>query len=257
MLISYGGPFGFPVSSVIIYRQTGVIHSKSDQEVASPPQLEKLKEEDENLEKKFNEVVEMVQMSFSDRDVKYSQILWSLQFIKCHEEKQKVKEQLKLLFEAQSLPMLFFNFSEIWDYIHPGLLEFIVEKFGTTSDKNKVMEYKVDLEKYRKTVKLGEFVKIICKRPNPPLFNKELSMYVGEDWKYKTLQDLENVRLQFADNTKCNRLLLRALPKQSHFTIVLRMPSWVQLNLVELYQVWSCIGATKVCLNDDCIFEKV
>ena len=237
-----------------------MIHSRSDQVVASPLQLEKLesplqleklKEEDEKLKNNFNTVVQMVQTSFLNRDVKLYEILTSLQFMNT-EEKQMIKNEL---FEAESLLALFFNFSEIWDYLHPGLLEFIVKRFGTTIDINKVMEYNIDLEKYRKSVKLGEFVKIICNRSKPPL--KELSMYVGEDWRYKTLQDLEDVRLQFADKTKCDRLLLRALPKQSHFTIVLRMPSWVQFNLVDWYPVMHTIGVSKVYLNGDCIFESV
>ena len=232
-----------------------MIGSKSDGEVATA-QLEELKKENETLEKKFDEIVEVVQTSFIERDIKFNKILSSLLFIKCPEEKQMVKEQFNL-FEAQSLPVLFFNFSEIWDYIHPGLLEFIVEKFGTAGDKNVVREYKEDLKKYRGSVKLGEFVKIICKKTNPPLFNKELSMQVGEDWRHKTLQDLEDVRLQVADKSKCDRLLFRALPKQSHFTIVFSMPSWIQLNLVELYPVLSTIGATKVYLNNDYIYECV
>ena len=243
--------------AVIVVIHTDLTGSKSDQGVASVLQFEKLKENDENLEKKFENVVEIVQASFLENEVNISKVVSSLKFIKCHEEKQMVKHQFRDLLQDQSLDNLFFTFSDIWDYIHPGLLEFIVERFGTTSDKDIVQEYKEDLKKYRRRVKLGEFVKIICEKPNPPLFNKELSIHVGEDWRRKTLQDLEDVRLQFADKTKCERFLFRALPRQSHFTIAFRMPSWIQLNLVELYPVLSTIGATKVYLNNDYIYECV
>jgi len=175
-------------------------------------------------------------------------------FIQCNEEKQMVKPQLKDLLEAQSLEMLFFSFSEIWDYIHPGLLQFIIESHGTASDKERIEEYIMDLEKYRGGVKLEDFVKIICRRPNPQ-YNKNLSATVGENWRNKTLQDLEDIRLEMADTAKCDRLLFRALPKQSNFTIVFSMPSWVQLNVVDLYQFLSTIGATKVYLNDDYIHD--
>ena len=227
------------------------IDSGTDQNVGSTVQFEELRKKDDNLEKIFKDILKVVQESFIENKTKFNKVLPSLKFIEHHEE------QFRCLLHDQSWNKLFFTFSDIWDYIHPGLLEFVVEGFGTTIDKNIVKKYKVDLEKYRGNVKLGEFVKIICKRPKLPLFNKELSMHVSEDWRHKTLQDLEDVRLQFADKTKCDHLLLRALPKQSHFTIVFSMPSWVQLNLVDLDPFLSTVGATKVYLNNDYILECV
>ena len=232
-----------------------LIGSKGDREVATA-QLEKLKKEDEELENKFDKVVQVVQASLLKRDVVLSEILSSLQFIKSHKEKKMVKQQFKELLETQSLHVLFFTFSDIWNYMYPGLLEFIVERFGTASDIKTFQEYKEDLEKYRRKVKLGDYVKIY-KKTNPPLYNKKLSTVVGDDWRCKTLQDLEDVRLEFADKTKCDKMILRALPHESQFTIVFSMPSWVQLNLVELYPVLSTIGATKVYLNNDYIYECV
>ena len=226
-------------------------------EVTSALHLENLKKEDEELEKKFDTLVNVVQASFIQKEIKFNDIWSSLKSIKCYEEKQMVKDQFRDLLQDQSLDNLFFVFSDIWNYLHPGLLEFIVERFGTFIDKRKVKEYKKDLEKYQKNVKLGELVDIICKKATSSLFNKELTMYVGEDWRHKTLQDLENTRLQVANQSKCGRLLLRATPRQSHFTIVFSMPSWVQLNLVDLYPVMSTIGATKVYLNEDYIYDGV
>ena len=40
-------------------------------------------------------------------------------------------------------------------------------------------------------------------------------MDVGEDWRHKTLQDLEDVRLEMADKTICDNLIRRALPRVS------------------------------------------
>ena len=216
-----------------------------------------LKKNDESMQQKFREVVQAVQKSLSESKVNLSDILSSLQFIQCPEEKQLIEPKYEDLNKVQSLHMLFFSLSYIWNYLHPGLLEFIVESFGTDNDKSRVKEYMVALEKYRGSVKLGEFVKIICKKTKPQQFNKELSVQVGEDWRHKTLQDLEDVRLQIADKAKFNNLLFRTSPRQSHFTIVFSMPSWIQLNLVDLYPVLSSIGATKVYLNNDYIHECV
>ena len=162
-------------------------------------QLEILKKADTELQKKFDIVVQVVLASFLKRDVNIHEILSSLQFIRSYEEEKMVKNLFKELLEAQSLHELFYTFSDIWNYIHPQLLEFIVERFGTTRDKDIVKEYKEDLEKYRRNVKLGDFVKMF-KSPLP--FNKELSPNVGEDWRHETLQDFEDSQL------------LRALPKK-------------------------------------------
>ena len=189
----------------------GIIGSKSEHEVAAP-QLEILKDNEE-LKKKFDKVVQVVQISFIKRNVNLHEILLSLHFIKSHEEKEMVKNHFRELLQVQSLHVLFFTFSDIWDYIHPGLLEFIVQRFGTTSDRNIVEEYKEDLKEYRRSVKLGDFAKICKKIAYPPLDNKELSVILGEDWRYKTLQDLEDVRIQFADTSICDDSLFRRLPK--------------------------------------------
>ena len=235
-----------------------LIGSRKDQGVdSSAVQLEILKKKDENMKQKFKEVVQAVQKSFSERKVNLSEILSSLQFIQCPKEKELIELKYEGLNKVQSLHMLFFSLSRIWNYLHPGLLEYIVDSFGTDSDKSRVKEYMVALEKYRGSVKLGEFVKIICKILKPQQFDKELSVEVGEDWRHKTLQDMEDIRLQVADEANFNNLLLRASPRQSHFTIVFSMPSWIQLNLVDLYPVLSTIGATKMYLNNDYIHECV
>ena len=236
---------------------TDLTSSKGDEGVASALQFENLKKEDSKLVEKFEKLVNVVQASFIQNEVKFNDIRLSLKFIERYEEKQMVKHLLKDLRQDQSLDDLFFFFSDIWNYLHPGLLEFIVERFGTISDKGRVKEYKEELEKFQGNVKLGEFVKIICKRPAPSPSIKELSMYVGDDWRDKTLRDLEEVRLQVADKNKCDRFLIRAFAKQSRFTIVFSMPSWIHLNLVDLYPVLATIGATKVFLNEDYICEGV
>ena len=240
--------------AVIVLLHTDLTGSKSDQ--ASVLQCEKLKKEDEDLKEKFEKVIEMVQESFIKKEVKVKKVLSSLNFLKGHEGRQKVNHHFQDLHQDQSLEKLFFIFCDIWDYIHPGLLEFIVKRFGTTSDKNVVQKYKEDLEKYRRSVKLGDFVKV-CKKLNPLLYHKKMSVIVGDDWRDKTLQHLEDVRLQVADKIECDKMLLQSYPKQSQFTIVFRMPSWVQLNLVDLYPVLSTIGVTKVYLNDDYIYDCV
>ena len=241
-----------------MHLQIELIGSRQDQGVdSSTVQLGILKKKDENIQQKFREVVQAVQKSFSERKVDLSDILSSLQFIQCPKERELIETKLEDLNKVQSLYMLFFSLSCIWNYLHPGLLEFIVDSYGTDNDKSRVKEYMVALEKYRGSVKLGDFVKITCKKKTPQQFNKEFSVEVGEDWRHKTLQDMEDVRLLVADEAKVNNLLFRTSPRQSHFTIVFSMPSWVQLNLVDMYPILSTIGATKVYLNNDYIYECV
>ena len=170
-----------------------------------------MKKEDEELQKKFHIVVDVVKASFLERNVNLHDIMSSLQFLKSHEGKTRVEHVFIDILESQSLHVLFFTFSGVWNYLHPGLLEFLVERFGTPSDKNIVKEYKECLEKYRHSVKLGDFVKMLRRTSTSPQVNKELSMVIGEDWRHITLQDLEDVRLQ----TKCDNLIFRALPNMS------------------------------------------
>ena len=85
-----------------------MIGSKGDGEVAAA-QFEKLKKEDEELEKKVDIVVDVVKASFLERNVYLHDILSSLKILKSDEEKTRVKYVFGDILESQSLHVLFFT----------------------------------------------------------------------------------------------------------------------------------------------------
>ena len=153
--------------------------STGDQEVAISAQSEILRKEQLYLQKEFYNTIRVVQRSFIERNVDVHDIVSSLQYILYHEEKEMVKNHFKEISEATSLDMLFFTFSNFWDYMHPGLLESIVQEFGTDNDKELVKKYEIDLEEYcGKVKKLGDFAEI--ERPNPSFANSKYSETPGK-----------------------------------------------------------------------------
>ncbi len=212
----------------------------------------------EDLEKNFFEVVQDIENSFREKKLSVSDIKSSLKFIPEHEKYylEKKPEIRSDIFIAKSLEELFYILSRIWDYLHPGLLQFVVKKFGSDEDKVRVETYLRELNHFRVKTKLGEFLKTTYNRQKSrTLFGKTLSTTMGDTWEEKTLQDMEDYRVQFAEEVNCELFLVKSFPFRSSVTIAFNIPCWIQLNLVKLYPILSSYGAVKVCLNGDCIYE--
>ena len=210
------------------------------------------------MEKKFFKVVQDIEDSFREKNLSVSDIKSSLKFIPEHEKYylEKKPEIRSDIFVAKSLEELFYILSGIWDYLHPGLLQFVVTKFGCDEDKVRVETYLQEVNSFREKTKLGIFLKTAYNvQMNKTPFGKTLSTTMGEMWEEKTLQDMENYRVQFAEKANCEQFLVKSIPIRSSVTILFNIPSWIQLNLVKLYSFLSSCGAVKVCLNGDCIYE--
>jgi len=218
----------------------------------------KLKKEDKELRNKFDSLVQDIEESFGDRKLKASKIVSYLKFVPEHETKQIVQGSSirSELFRAQSVEELFFIFHKIWDYLHPGILQCIVNRFGTSSDKDRVEEYMEALRQYRTRVKVRPYVNTVYNLPSIPcMLDKNVSMIMEEEWGEKTLQEVEEYRLQVAAQSKCNSFLIKAQLIRSSIMIMFSISSWIKLDIVGLYPVFSKFGASKVYLNGDYIHD--
>ena len=102
-----------------------------------------------------------------------------------------------LIMASTSVCQLFMNLSNIhaWDFLHPQLLDYLIQKVGKDSAKSSIEEYKSKLLRFRRTTKMIDLSGWIGDIPeNLELFQK-LVIKLGDNWKDKTYQEFEEMRI--------------------------------------------------------------
>ena len=144
------------------------------------------------------------------------------------------------IFKAESVKMLFVLLSNFWDYLNPGLFEFIVGRFGSEVDIQILNQYLGTLQIFRKNVALRDFVKFALPHSSASSvykdFNyKEIVSFMGEVWEQKTLQDAEELKHELCSDYKLLQMfLLRFKVASSSIAIIFYFPDQVEINMEEL-----------------------
>lgn len=105
-------------------------------------------------------------------------------------------EHFCTVMNSRNTHQLFVNLSNIhaWDFLHPQLLEYLVNEHGENEAKQQMLEYKAALVKFRNETKMSELSGWFGNIPENPLFKKVVLM-LGDGWKDKTYQQFEEVRV--------------------------------------------------------------
>ena len=148
------------------------------------------------LKEDFEELVDSTEDSFID-NVPLRKIQRSIKHIPVSLKRDLgdcFQNEVSKILNTPSVENLFIIMSYYWDYLNPGLLEFLVGRFGSKSDIQLLSVYLEKLFQFRSSVKLRDFVQ------NRPSF-KDIStcrynkiITIMEDWEEKTLQEAENFK---------------------------------------------------------------
>ena len=159
------------------------------------------------MEHDFEELVDSVEESFV-KNVPLEKVQNSLKHIPVSLKRDLGEYFRKESLEVKSIKELFLTLSIYWDYLNPGLLEFLVRKFGTSYDKVLLAAYLEKLERFRSKVKLGDYVKI-TKRSVSTSTYKEIISIMGPGWEDKTLQDAKDFKNEIGEKSLIQPFLRR------------------------------------------------
>ena len=222
----------------------------------------KLEEEIQSMEKKFEELVEIIEESFLQRGVSVVKIRRSMKHMRTSLKLQLgdfFQDHTSLLFKADTVEEMFNLLSLFWDYLNPGLFVFIVGRFGSPSDVDLVRMYSEELEVFRKTVKVGEFVRanrtesIACHH----YFYKKIITIMGDDWEKETLQDVEDYKTELASELQFQPFLTQIHVRRSSIAIVFSIPHWMRINFEQLKPFFRSKNVVKVSLGDFCVIPDL
>ena len=98
--------------------------------------------------------------------------------------------------DATSIDAILAILGKYWDYLNCGLLNEVVHRLGSNQTKQLMEQYTGELRRFRVKTKLGDFfgkaTQII-----PPYFTTFVTK-MGEDWRDRTLEDLQDLRKELA-----------------------------------------------------------
>ena len=88
------------------------------------------------------------------------------------------------------------NLSNIhaWDFLHPQLLDYLVQEIGEDSAKSSMEEYKSKLLRFRMTTNMSDLLGWMGNIPENELFQK-LVVKLGDNWKDRKYQEFEEMRI--------------------------------------------------------------
>jgi hypothetical protein len=210
------------------------------------------------MEKQFEDLVEAVEQSFLQHDVSVVKMQRSIKHIPISLKLQLGEfflEQSSHLFQAKSVEEMFNLLSFFWDYLNPGLLIFVVGRFGSKNDIVLVTAYTNGLELFRRRVKVGEFIRASHRESPTCHFYKQVITIMGDNWEKETLQDVEDYKTDLAGELQFQPFLTQIHVKRSSIAIVFSIPHWIQIDFIKLQPFFMSRNVIKVYLGGHCLFD--
>ena len=214
-----------------------------------------LEQEITMLERDFTDLVDLIVASFKNQSIPLGKITTSMMHLPLL-SKLELGEKFQKMFskfdETKSLGELFYLLSHFWDYLNPGLLEFLVEKFGQENDKARLTGYLCKMTAFRTRVKIVDYLQA-KERTNNALsiyrYRRVISI-MDCDWKQRTLQDAENFRVKFAKESQLPDFWPQLDFQRSSIVIIFRLPLDVDVDLDKLMPFFKQNGVERVFMDD-------
>ena len=168
--------------------------NQAEGEQAQPLSLE---DEIKQLEQKFEDLVDYVLNGFKTGGVCFKSVLKCLRQLPVSLKLQCgefLQSQAARLSRASSIEELFFILSPYWDFLNSSLLTHLAYRFGDDQTIRSVDEYLGQLREFRLRTKIYDLIhKWIGKTPP---YTREIVMELGDDWREKNLEELEELRIE-------------------------------------------------------------
>lgn len=226
--------------------------------LTAPSSLEScgLQDQIAELERSFEYLVDEIEESFIQNGVCVHKIQRSVKHIPISLKLQLGEyfmEQSSKILRTKSIEELFILLSFMWDYLNPGLLEYLVGRFGSENDIVLLRAYLEKLGTFRASVKLGDYVH--ARHNENSAYNhfcyKKIVAIMGHGWESRTLQDAEDFKVEFAKECHFQQFLPRIHAEVSSIALIFCMPHWIEIdssNIKALFKKNNVVKFYTVCV---------
>ena len=169
-----------------------------------------------------------------------------------------LRQQAKVVSSSTSLDELFSVLSSYWNLFHPALLEHLVNKLGDEDLKARMDRYMNDLQTFRETTTLGNFLDKWV-GDIPPGY-QEFVLELGEQWREKTIEDLEQFRIRMSrmQSLGGGHMSFIKTTKSSSILVILSFPKQlfpINWRLTALHEFLKDEQVLKVLVNGECVLD--
>lgn len=238
----------------------------SDQQCSSSDAVRQQREVSERISSlvtEFQTLIDSVEQSLTGRGVTVAEILPKIKHIPLtlHEQLGDCfSTRIPEILQVTSVQHLFITLSRLWDYLNPGLLEFLVREFGSDSDKELTRVYLERLKKFRNQVTIGEYINAShgdVSSHSHFYYTKMITKF-GSEWENKTLQEAEDFKIEACSN--CNFLcsfLARMDIRRSSIAIVFYFPHPIDVNVNQLEELLRKKKAEhcQISVDGTCVYD--
>ena len=219
-----------------------------------------LKEEIDQFEEKYEDLVDCVLSAFKAGTVSIKRVLKCLRQLPVSLKLQCgefLRSQAGHLCRASSIDELFFILSPHWDFLNPSLLAHLAYRFGDEHTIRSVDEYLGELREFRMRTKINNFIDIWT--GILPSDTQEIVMELGENWREKSLEQLVEVLMEVSRKRWFGGYVMRLKGiQQSSVDVVLSLPESVDIHSLELESLREFFQehqVLRILLNGVCVFN--
>ena len=214
----------------------------------------------DQLQESFNDLVDSVESSFITTGVLLEKIQKSIKSIPVTLKLQLgecFKREAARFLKAESIEQIFFELSYFWDYLNPGLLRFLVNKFGSSDDKCSMKTYLQELSTFCQNVKIGDFIKASHAETNINNFiYTKMTMIMDQEWENKTLQDAKQFKIEVCNECHLPQsFTTRMCVQRSSVAIVFYLPCQIEICLEDLKPLLQRNKVAKVYVENVCVLD--
>ena len=175
--------------------------SRASEEPAFPNEMNKesVEQHIKQLESRFRDLVYCTHIALVGNGINVDKLyawLVALDVSQKHEHQEFIDHHLMNIHQDTTFSNLWAKLGKYWDFLNFDLLEHVINKFGSEDHKHKMKSYKHDLQFFRKSTRLCDFIHCWPVRGQTPPETelREFIMKVGHQWDSCTLEDLESLK---------------------------------------------------------------
>ena len=173
--------------------------------------------------------------------------LTSLPFHVRPDHLQFIQDNLKDIMKTESIEELFLHLNLHWSFLDYGLLEHIIQRYGSDDLKRRMNQYKEDVVLFRQTTTVGQLIRIWPGRVEPP---PNFSLVISKLRKKAielTLKELEELKRRFCSQFRLSECVLMFAGGSNGSVIIFwYIPSVLTSELT-----------AAVCLTESSFFEQL
>ena len=158
-----------------------------------------------DLERQFRRLHENLLTDLEVKKVTVTKLLHSLTLLPIEirvEYKTAITEIFPDLHRESTISDLFYHLSPLVDFLCYGLLEYVINEFGSETLKKHVMSYSDDVLVFMKKTTIKQLMNIWPGQQEIPPSFSTLKVNIDEDPSTYTLYELEQLRKRFCSGVK-------------------------------------------------------